>query len=200
MDNRAIASAHEDDEPLLVAAALAGDEDAFRQLVERHYRLILRLGYRAFGNLAAAEDCAQEVFIKVHKSLHSYRADKPFVHWLHRVASNTVTDTIRRRRVDLSLDALARAAPSWLADPAEAAALQEQRVAVRRAMADLPGRLRDAMALRVIHELSYQEIAQVLNIPIGTVMSRIHNAKRRLRRELADYVTEPGVAEKANRP
>jgi RNA polymerase sigma-70 factor (ECF subfamily) len=192
MQSQAITSANEDDERPLIAASLAGDEDAFRQLVERHYRLVLNVAYRAFGSLATAEDCAQEVFIKVHKNLHSYRADKPFVHWLHRVAANTVTDAIRRRRVDLSLDALAREAPSWLGDPAEAAALQERRVAVRRAIADLPGRLRDAIALQVFHELSYQEIAQVLNIPIGTVMSRIHNAKRLLRRELAGYITESG--------
>jgi RNA polymerase sigma-70 factor, ECF subfamily len=168
--------------------------------VERHYRLILRLAYRALGNLAAAEDCAQEVFIKVHKNLRSYRADKPFVHWLHRVAANSVTDTIRGRRVDVSLDALSRVAPSWLADPAEAAAVREQRVAVRRAIASLPGLLRDTIALRVFHELSYQEIAEVLNIPIGTVMSRIHNAKRRLRRELADYVTKADAAGAANKP
>jgi RNA polymerase sigma-70 factor, ECF subfamily len=161
---------------------------------------VLRLAYRAFGNLPAAEDCTQEVFIKVHKNLHSYRADKPFIHWLHRVAANTVTDTIRRRRVDLSLDAVAGVAPSWVADPAEAAAVREQRLAVRRAMADLPRRLRDAIALRVFHELSYQEIAEVLNIPIGTVMSRIHNAKRLLRRDLAEYITEAVDPEEANSP
>ena len=168
--------------------------------MERHYRLILRLAYRAFGNLPAAEDCAQEVFIKVHKNLRSYRADKPFVHWLHRVAANTVTDTIRRRRIDLSLDAVSGVAPSWLADPAEAAAVREQRLAVRRAMADLPGRLRDAIGLRVFHQLSYQEIADVLNIPIGTVMSRIHNAKRLLRRDLAEYISEAVDSGEANRP
>ncbi len=192
MNGQALAAGLEHDERRLIAASLAGDEDAFGQLVERHYRLILNLTYRALGGLATAEDCTQEVFIKVHKNLHSYRGDKPFIHWLHRVATNTVTDTIRRRRVDLPLDALARAAPSWLGDPAQAAALQEQRVAVRRAMADLPGRLRDAIALQVFHELSYQEIAHVLNIPIGTVMSRIHNAKRLLRRELTDYITASG--------
>jgi len=199
VQRQALEAAYDDERPL-IAASLAGDDDAFRLLVERHYRLILRLAYRAFGNLPAAEDCAQEVFIKVHKNLRSYRADKPFVHWLHRVAANTVTDTIRRRRVDLSLDAVAGVAPSWLADPAEAAAVREQRLAVRRAMADLPGRLRDAIGLRVFHELSYQEIAEVLNIPIGTVMSRIHNAKRLLRRDLAEYITEAFDPGEANRP
>lgn len=174
----------------LVHASLAGDGDAFRELVERHYQMVLKVAYRALGSVPAAEDCAQDVFIKVHKKLRLYRADRPFVRWLHRVTANTVTDAIRRRRVDLSFDTLVHDPPSELADPAEAAAVRERRLAVRNAMATLPDRLRDALVLQVFHELSYQEIALVLNIPIGTVMSRIHNGKRQLRRRLAGYMSE----------
>ena len=187
--SQAVASASEDDEQL-VAASLAGDEDAFRQLVERHYRMVLKVAYRALGSVPAAEDCAQDVFIKVHQKLRLYRADRPFIRWLHRVTANTVTDAIRRRRVDISFDTLVHEAPSQLGDPARAAALKEQRIAVRSALASLPGRLRDAIVLQVYHELSYQEIAQVLDIPIGTVMSRIHNVKSKLRRRLAGYMSE----------
>ncbi len=182
-------AAPEGDEQL-VAASLGGDADAFRQLVERHYQMVLKTAYRALGSVSAAEDCAQDVFVKVHQKLHLYRADRPFIRWLHRVTANTVTDAIRRRRVDLSLDTLVHEAPSGLGDPAEAAALRERRMAVRSAIASLPGRLRGAIVLQVFHELSYQEIAQVLNVPIGTVMSRIHNAKRQLRRRLTGYMSE----------
>jgi RNA polymerase sigma-70 factor (ECF subfamily) len=188
------------DEGRLVEASLAGDPDAFRLLVERHYRMVLSVAYRALGSLPAAEDCAQDVFIKVHQKLHLYRADRPFVNWLHRVAANTVTDAIRRRRFDVSLDSLHHEAASGLGDPAEAAALHERRTAVRAAMASLPGRLRDAIILQVYHELSYQEIAQVLDIPIGTVMSRIHNAKRQLRRRLAGYMIESSPSSGTNNP
>jgi RNA polymerase sigma-70 factor (ECF subfamily) len=188
------------DDAALIAASLAGDDDAFRQLVERHYRMVLSVAYRALGNVTAAEDCAQDVFIKVHQKLRLYRADRPFINWLHRVAANTVTDTIRRRRAELSLEALRHEAPSRLGDPAEAAALREQQFAVRAAMAGLPGRLRDAIVLQVYHELSYQEIARVLDIPIGTVMSRIHNAKRQLRRRLSAYVIEPRRTSGTNNP
>jgi RNA polymerase sigma-70 factor (ECF subfamily) len=174
----------------LVAASLAGDADAFRQLVERHYQMVLKVAYRALGSVPAAEDCAQDVFIKVHQKLRLYRADRPFIRWLHRVTANTVTDAIRRRRNDLSFDTLVHEAPSELGNPAEAAAARERRMAVRGAMASLPGRLRDTIVLQVFHELSYQEIALVLNIPIGTVMSRIHNAKRQLRRRLLGYMSE----------
>jgi RNA polymerase sigma-70 factor (ECF subfamily) len=188
------------DDAALIAASLAGDDNAFRQLVERHYRMVLSVAYRALGNVTAAEDCAQDVFIKVHQKLRLYRADRPFINWLHRVAANTVTDTSRRRRVELSLDALRHEAPSGLGDPAEAAALREQQFAVRAAMAGLPGRLRDAIVLQVYHELSYQEIARVLDIPIGTVMSRIHNAKRQLRRRLGAYVIELRRTSGTNNP
>src|ERR1700694_53537 len=188
------------DDRLLIEASLAGDADAFRQLVERHYQMVLRVAYRALGNPSAAEDCAQDVFIKVHQKLRLYRADRPFVRWLHRVTANTVTDAIRRRRVDLSFDTLVHEVPSELGDPAQAAALREQRVAVRTAMASLPGRLRDAITLQVFHELSYQEIAQVLDIPMGTVMSRIHNAKRQLRRRLAGYMIESSRPPGSNNP
>ena len=88
----------------LVAASLAGDADAFKQLVERHYQMVLKVAYRALGSVPAAEDCAQDVFIKVHQKLRLYHTDRPFIRWLHRVTANTVTDAIRRRRVDLSVD------------------------------------------------------------------------------------------------
>jgi RNA polymerase sigma-70 factor (ECF subfamily) len=197
--SQAVGSASEGDEQL-VAASLAGDADAFRQLVERHYQIVLKVAYRALGSVPAAEDCAQDVFIKVHQKLRLYRPDRPFIRWLHRVTANTVTDAIRRRRVDLSFDTLVHEVPSELGDPARAAALEEQRMAVRAAMASLPGRLRAAIVLQVFHELSYQEIAQVLNIPIGTVMSRIHSAKRHLRRRLAGYMIESSISSETNNP
>lgn len=197
--SQAVGSASEGDEQL-VAASLAGDADAFRQLVERHYHMVLKVAHRALGSVPAAEDCAQDVFIKVHQKLRLYRPDRPFIRWLHRVTANTVTDAIRRRRVDLSFDTLVHEVPSELGDPARAAALREQRMAVRAAMATLPRRLRAAIVLQVFHELSYQEIAQVLNIPIGTVMSRIHSAKRRLRRRLAGYMIESSISSGTNNP
>src|SRR3979411_479631 len=129
ISGEAIAPARDVEEGRLIAASLAGDDDAFRQLVERHHRMVLNVAFRAFGSMAAAEDCAQDVFIKVHTPLRSYRADTPFIHWLHRVAANTVTDALRRRRADLSLDSLVHEACSESGDPADAAARQEQRTA-----------------------------------------------------------------------
>ncbi len=191
--SQALESTPDGDERRLITASLSGDQDAFRQLVEQHHRLVINVAYRAFGDLATAEDLAQEVFLKVYQSLHTYRYEKPFIHWLHRVAANAVTDALRRRQPLLSLDAMEQMPPSRLGDPQDITARNEVRAAVRRAVANLPTRLREAVSLQVFHELSYEEIAQVLEIPMGTVMSRIHAAKRRLREVLADLITESGM-------
>jgi RNA polymerase sigma-70 factor (ECF subfamily) len=143
------------EERRLIDRSATGDQEAFRQLVLRHHRLVLNVGFRAVGELSAAEDIAQEVFVKVYRALPGYRHDKPFTHWLHRVAANAVTDALRKRKPVLSLDALERV-PHY----------------------------RDTVALQVFAELSYDEIAHTLDIPLGTVMSRLNAAKRILREQL----------------
>jgi RNA polymerase sigma-70 factor (ECF subfamily) len=178
------ASKEDPEEAQLVRRSAAGDQDAFRTLVLHHHRRVLNIAYRALGDAALAEDVAQEVFIKVYRHLPSYRHEKPFTHWLHRIAANTVTDAVRRRRSALSLDALEQAPASAAPDPQDVAAQQDMQRAVRRAIAELPSHYRDALALRVFHELSYQEIAATLDVPIGTVMSRLNAAKRILRDQL----------------
>src|SRR3982074_1482014 len=79
------------EERRLIDRSAAGDQEAFRQLVLRHHRLVINVAFRALGELALAEDVAQDVFIKVYKALPGYRHDKPFKHWLHRVAANALT-------------------------------------------------------------------------------------------------------------
>ena len=91
------------EERRLIDRSAAGDQEAFRQLVLRYHRLVINVAYRALGELALAEDVAQDVFIKVYKALPGYRHDKPFKHWLHRVAANAVTDALRRQRPVVSL-------------------------------------------------------------------------------------------------
>lgn len=172
------------EESQLVSRSAAGDQEAFRMLVLHHHRRVLNIAYRALGDQSLAEDVAQEVFIKVYRHLPSYRHEKPFTHWLHRIAANTVTDALRRNRSVLSLDALEHAPASAAGDPQDIAARKDMQRAVRRAIAALPSHYRDTLALRVFHELSYDEIAATLDVPIGTVMSRLNAAKRMLRDQL----------------
>ena len=176
------------EERRLIDRSATGDQEAFRQLVLRYHRLVINVGFRALGELSLAEDVAQEVFIKVYKALPGYRHDKPFKHWLHRVAANAVTDALRRRRPIVSLDGLEQPPAATGSDPQDIAARHDLQRAVRHAIANLPPHYRDTIALQAFGELSYDEIARVLDIPLGTVMSRLNGAKRLLRQRLGELV------------
>jgi RNA polymerase sigma-70 factor (ECF subfamily) len=176
------------EERRLIDRSAAGDQEAFRQLVIRHHRLVINVAYRALGELSLAEDVAQEVFLKVYKALPGYRHEKPFKHWLHRVAANAVTDALRRRRPVVSLDDMEQPPASREADPVDVATRHDLQRAVRQAIASLPSHYRDTIALQAFGELSYDEIAKALDIPLGTVMSRLNGAKRLLRERLGDLV------------
>jgi RNA polymerase sigma-70 factor (ECF subfamily) len=170
----------------LVAASARGDQDAFRRLVERYRRLVLHVAFRSMGDMSLAEDVAQEAFIKVFRGLPHYRPEKPFVHWLHRVVANAVTDELRRKRSTIPLDAMVNPPESPEADPEDVAGQHDVQQAVRAAIAALPTRYRDIISLQVFHELTYEEIARRLQLPLGTVMWRLNMAKRLLRKQLGD--------------
>jgi RNA polymerase sigma-70 factor (ECF subfamily) len=181
------------DENKLVKASAAGDHDAFRQLVERYRWLVLRVAMRSTGDASLAEDVAQEAFIKVYRGLPAYRPDKPFVHWLHRVVANTVTDELRRRRPIQSLDDLDQPPASEEQGPPEVADHHAVQEAVRLAISELPPRYRDIIMLQVFHEMTYAEIARRLRLPLGTVMWRVNMAKRLLRKRLSEAGQAPGA-------
>src|ERR1700682_4813534 len=176
------------EERRLIDRSAAGDQEAFRQLVIRHHRLVINVAFRALGELSLAEDVAQEVFLKVYKALPGYRHEKPFKHWLHRVAATAVTDALRRRRPVVSLDGMEQPPASRESDPMDVATRHDLQRAVRQAIASLPSHYRDTIALQAFGELSYEEIAKTLDIPLGTVMSRLNGAKRLLRERLGDLV------------
>ena len=187
----------EAEERRLIDRSAAGDQESFRELVLRYHRLVVNIAFRALGELSLAEDVAQDVFIKVYKALPTYRHDKPFKHWLHRVAANAVTDALRRRRPIVSLDGLEQPPVATGSDPQDVAARHDLQRAVRHAIANLPPHYRDTIALQAFGELNYTEIARVLDIPLGTVMSRLNGAKRLLRERLGDLV-RPAEEDEAN--
>ncbi|HYM49304.1 MAG TPA: sigma-70 family RNA polymerase sigma factor [Candidatus Limnocylindrales bacterium] len=187
------------EERRLIDRSAGGDQDAFRQLVQRYHRLVISIAFRALGDMSLAEDVSQEVFLKVYRGLPAYRHEKPFVHWLHRVAGNAVTDAIRRVKPIVSLDGMEQPPAGHEGDPQDLVVRHDLQRAVRHAIAKLPPPYRDALALQVFSELSYEEIARTLDIPLGTVMSRLNSAKRLLRDRLGGLMaTTPGDAGRPN--
>jgi RNA polymerase sigma-70 factor (ECF subfamily) len=166
---------------VLVQRARRGDREAFGQLVLRFYQPVVAIIYRMVGDAAAAEDVAQVAFLRAWQQLAALRSDAAFRSWLYRLAVRASIDHLRRAPPEQPLSNGA-AAPG--ATP-EAAALEAEREReVREAVMALPERCRAALILREFEGLSYKEIAQVLGIPVGTVMSRLSYARTLLRTTL----------------
>lgn len=175
----------------LVRAAAGGDEDAFAQLVALHEKKVYNLALRMCGNPEDAWDAAQEAFLSAWRGLPAFRGEAGFSTWLYRLTSNAAIDQLRRTRrqrgesslddESLGIDAIDRT-PS----PQERAEESELRGAVTAGLARLSDSHRQALVLREVQELSYEEIASVLEVDLGTVKSRISRARSALRKILQE--------------
>ena len=172
----------------LVSAAVRGDLDAFEALVRRYQSRMVSLARTLTGTAEDAEDLAQEVFVRVFKSLGAFRGESSFRTWIYRVGVNVVRShqsRWRRRQAvweDSGADATSTFDP---ADEADFEAAWLTREAIERALEGLPPELRLAVTLRDVHGLEYRDIAATTGVPIGTVESRIFRARQRLRLALA---------------
>ena len=182
----------------VVELARAGREAAYRELLHRYERPVFSLIYRMVRDRAASEDLAQETFIKVLNALDSYRPEFRFSSWIFKIANNAAIDHLRRREVDtLSLDG---APDARTADEIEATALQatdrgpsplaalesrELGSAIERAITRLRPEYRACILLRHVEGRAYEEIAESLDLPLGTVKTYIHRARLELRESLA---------------
>jgi len=189
-------------DPELVKRCLAGENSAWEALLRAHSRRVYNLAYRFTGRTEEAEDLTQEVFIKVFQTLRSYdSAQAAFPTWLNRVAHNHLVDHYRRTRKDRVTTSLEddqgpwdqRASPE--SGPARPVESRERKEFLQRGLDSLSPDLREAVILRDLHDLDYQEIAQVLNVPEGTVKSRINRGRLELARVLKRMkgMREPGV-------
>lgn len=177
----------------LVARAQSGDLVAFEELVTLYEKKVYNLAYRMIGNRDDAADLAQEVFIKVFRSLGRFRSDSSFSTWLYRVARNTCLDQLRRRRpATVSLDepldtgegVLPRQLEGGRGNPEKALERRELMDNLQALFATLPDEYRLALILRDLHGLSYEEISAVLECSLGTVKSRIHRARQEMKEKL----------------
>ncbi|WP_106848473.1 RNA polymerase sigma factor SigE [Blastococcus sp. Marseille-P5729] len=159
---------------------------SWEQIVREHSVRVYRLAYRLSGNRQDAEDLTQETFIRVFRSLASYRPGT-FEGWMHRITTNLFLDMVRRRqrvRFD-NLSDEAERLPGTHADPVTSFDHNNVDADVQAALADLPPDFRAAVVLCDIEGLSYEEIAATLGIKLGTVRSRIHRGRLQLREALA---------------
>jgi RNA polymerase sigma-70 factor (ECF subfamily) len=165
-----------------IVCAKAGDQSAYGQLVQTYQRLIVSVAYRQGLDVEEAQDVAQETFVKAWLALPKFQpAAGSWRAWLCRIAVNLAIDFQRRQRPQLEL---AETLPDRSRGPAEQAEADIQAQRVRRALAQLPPASRAALVLHEYEGLSYAEIAAALDIPLGTVMSRLHYARRCLRERL----------------
>ena len=170
----------------LIAKSSHGDSSAFGTLVLRYHKMVVGVSYRTCGDAVLAEDIAQETFIRAWTKLSMYRPEGSFRGWLCRIAANLTIDALRRQKPTVELESRTFEASG---DGPEAAALRDERAAaVREAIAKLPLHSRMALVLREYEGLSYREIADALGIPLGTVKSRLNDARHRLKAELSGYL------------
>jgi RNA polymerase sigma-70 factor (ECF subfamily) len=172
----------------LIASAIQGRDDGFEELVRRYQRPITSYVFRMVGNYESALDVSQEVFIKVYNSLTKYSPEYKFSTWLYRIAHNAAVDHLRRNSVNVqSLESVNNEGTFELqiesrgATPEQEHERSEWRSEIEAVVRCLPPAYRDLILLRHARDLSYDEIAEVTALPLGTVKNRLFRAREMMR-------------------
>jgi RNA polymerase sigma-70 factor, ECF subfamily len=176
----------------LILQAQAGDRRAFDQLVARAYPLVFNTAYRILGDHDSAADATQTSFVRAYRSLRTFRRSSSFTTWLYRIVSNVCLDTVRRQRrqgQSLTYESedepqAERDIPDESAHPERTMIETELQRAVHRSLANLRTEHRVVLTLYDLAGFSYEEIAEMLRLPLGTVKSRLNRARLALREEM----------------
>ena len=182
----------------IVVLARAGEETAYRELIRRYERPLFSLLYRMVRDRELAEDLAQETFIKALNAIESYRPEYKFSSWIFKIANNAAIDHLRRRELDtLSLEGSPHAETPEAVEatalqigdrqesPLDAVEARELGGQIEEAIAQLRPEYRSCILLRHVEGRAYEEIAEILGLPLGTVKTYIHRARNELRQALA---------------
>ena len=176
-----------------IKQVLKGDQNAYADIVNLYQHKLYQVCYRMLGNKQEAEDIAQEAFIRAYINLHSYDQNRKFSTWLYRIATNLCIDRIRKKKPDYYLDAEVAGTDgldmySQIAAedplPDEAVEQMELQDRIQYEISRLPDKYRSVIVLKYIEELSLQEISEILDMPLGTVKTRIHRGREALRKQL----------------
>ena len=193
----------------LVQRVQAGDTAAFRALFDKYHRRAFAVAMGVVKNEDDALDAVQEAFVKVHKNIHKFEGSSSFYTWLYRIVMNVSIDHVRRtsRRKNLDFDERALHEESQVAgdgalvpsvtnaNPGKAALRRELGIAIQAALQELPEHHRAVIVLREIEGMSYEEMAKTLDVPKGTVMSRLFHARKKMQASLGPYLSGEAVSE-----
>ena len=183
----------------LIERIIAGDQAAFTELVRRYEGKVYQLALRLTGNQMDANDVIQEVFLSVYQKLHTFRGQAAFSSWLYRITANASFAKLNQRKraaavsIDDVLPAVEGQSPGgtfseWSQKPDTILFNKEARAALEKAINDLPEEFRTVVILRDVENQSNQEVAEILNLSVAAVKSRLHRARRALRRTLGEYL------------
>jgi RNA polymerase sigma-70 factor (ECF subfamily) len=187
-----------EDDRNLVDRAKQGEHEAFATLVRRHQDRAFNLAYQMVRNREDALDISQEAFARAYTSLPTFKGEASFSTWLHRIVVNLAIDSLRRKRVTgtasyddtRAVPGEREAEPSTPDDPATALESKQVRALLARGIAQLPPAQQAVLVLREIEGMTYEEISQVVGCSLGTVMSRLFYARRRLQQVLKKHLAD----------
>lgn len=186
-----------DHESTLVSDALAGSQKAYAELTKRHRQAVFHIVLKIVRDSETANDLAQETFMKAFSSLASYRSEYRFSTWLYKIAANCSIDFLRKKRINaLSLDqqietsdgSVGIEVPDYSYHPERDLVRKQQKFSIDAAIESLPEKYREVIVYRHKDDKSYEEIADLLDIPIGTVKARIFRARELLKKKLKTVV------------
>jgi RNA polymerase sigma-70 factor (ECF subfamily) len=184
------ASSRTDEE--LALKAKGGEMRAFEALVEKYKRHAYFIAYGFAGDREAALDLSQEAFVRAYKAINRYKPDFRFFTWFYKILSNLCISHLEKRRVrkryQVSLEEIPFEFASSRSDPAAAYEQKELRKKLWEGIKNLPPDFKEIIILKHFRDFSYKEISEVLQIPIGTVMSRLYYARMKLKEELKDLI------------
>jgi RNA polymerase sigma-70 factor (ECF subfamily) len=178
---------------LLLLQAKQGNTTAFGDVVRRYQNAVFSVCYRLTGNRQEAEDMSQQTFIRAYQRLNSFEVERPFLPWIRRVAANVCLNAMERRRLEsVDVETVEESLPASLHEnPAHHMEVQETTIRLHAAVLALPPAYRAVIELRHFQELSYEEVSDLLNLPLNTIKSHLFRARKLLAEALKDERLQP---------
>jgi len=185
----------------LVKLCLEGDRAAFAEIVKRYQKQIFSLAYRLTNQVEDAQDLAQEAFLKIYQVLDKYDTSRPFFPWMYKVAANVCYTALRKKpQEEVPLEKVIEFAPTIpqaATQPEDYTETKEVQRFVQQALAELPEKYKVPLVLRYLEDMTYQQIAEVMDLPVTTIETRLFRGKSLLQKRLINL--ERGVKREMSR-